>query len=109
MQTNWASFATTDTTNVSSDYQVTVGHNLAAARQLAGNEIGDLQKYARVIFDLSRRNELPNHLLLGSDALFVVRRGDTARDKAAAEWEAVSRSTDREGADLSFLSHVAID
>jgi NAD(P)-dependent dehydrogenase (short-subunit alcohol dehydrogenase family) len=109
MQTNWASFATTDTADVSSDYQVTVGHNLAVARQLAGNEIGDLQKFARVIFVLSRRNELPNHLLLGSDALFVARRGDTARDKAAAEWEAVSRSTDREGADLSFLSHVAID
>ncbi len=95
MQTNWASFATADTADVSSDYQVTVGHNLAAAHQLAGNEIGDLQKYARGIFDLSRRNELPNHLLLGCDALFVVRRGDTARDKAAA--------------DLSFLSHVAID
>jgi NAD(P)-dependent dehydrogenase (short-subunit alcohol dehydrogenase family) len=108
MQTNWASSASADTADVSPDYELTVGHSLAAARQLAGNEIGDLQKYAQVIFDLSRRNELPNHLLLGSDAFFVVRKGDTARDKAAAEWEGVSRSTDREGADLSFLSHVAI-
>jgi hypothetical protein len=66
-----------------------------------------LRKYARVIFDLSRRNALPPHLILGSDALFVVSQGEAARARAAAEWDAVSRSTDRDDADLSFLAQIA--
>jgi hypothetical protein len=51
---------------------------------------------------------LPNHLILGSDALFAIRIVEASRDEAAAEWEHVSRSTDRNGADLSFLEHLSL-
>jgi hypothetical protein len=43
-------------------------------------------------------------LLLGSDALFFVRMAEEARHAAAVEWEAVSRSTDREGADVAAMT-----
>lgn len=107
MPTNWANHASTGAADVMPEYEPSVGHILTAARRLVGNEIGDLRKYARVIFDLSRRNALPPHLILGSDALFVVSQGEAARARAAAEWDAVSRSTDRDGADLSFLAQIA--
>lgn len=89
------------------DDDSSVGRLLAMTEKLAGNEIGDLSRYAKVIFDLSRMDVLPNHPLLGSDALFAVRMAETARDKATAIWEHISRSTGRDGADLSFLDHLS--
>ncbi|MFM0157058.1 SDR family NAD(P)-dependent oxidoreductase [Paraburkholderia sediminicola] len=109
MPTSWASLATKDAPVIMPDYEASVGHMLAMAQRLAGNEIGDLNKYAKVIFDLSRKDELPSHLLLGSDALFAARMAEAARDKATAAWEHVSQSTDRDGADLSFLQHLRLD
>ncbi|MFM0067227.1 SDR family NAD(P)-dependent oxidoreductase [Paraburkholderia aspalathi] len=109
MPTNWAPLATKHAPTIMPDYEASVGHMLSMAQRLAGNEIGDLSKYAKVIFDLSRKDELPNHLLLGSDALFAVRMAEAARDKATAAWERVSQSTDRDDADLSFLQHLRLD
>ena len=73
-------------------------------RALAGNEIGDPAKYAKVIFDLSRANELPHHLILGSDALSAIRAAEAAREQATTAWEPITRSTDRAGASLKFLA-----
>ncbi|MGF7000803.1 SDR family NAD(P)-dependent oxidoreductase [Paraburkholderia sp. GAS32] len=109
MPTSWASLATKDAPAIMPEYEASVGHMLAMAQRLAGNEIGDLSKYAKVIYSLSRKDELPSHLLLGSDALFAVRMAEAARDKATAAWEHVSQSTDRDDADLSFLQHLRLD
>jgi hypothetical protein len=73
-------------------------------RAYAGNEIGDPAKIADLIIDLAGRDTLPAHLILGSDALHVFNLAEAARQKAAAEWASVSRSTDIEGTDLSFLA-----
>lgn len=108
MPTSWAQFASRNAPTLMPDYEPSVGHLLSMTKNLSGNEIGDLNKYAQVIFDLSREDSLPNHLILGSDALFAVRMVEALRDKAAAEWEAVSKSTDRDGADLSFLDHLSL-
>jgi NAD(P)-dependent dehydrogenase (short-subunit alcohol dehydrogenase family) len=109
MPTNWAHFASQDAPKPMQDYESSVGHLLSMMKNLSGKEVGDLNKYAKVIFDLSRRDTLPYHLILGSDALFAIRMVETARDKAAAEWEHVSKSTNRDGADLSFLDHLSLD
>lgn len=74
-----------------------------------GHEIGDPAKIAKVIFDLSRREDLPPHLILGSDALYGHDMVLKAQAQAAAEWEAVSRSTDFEGSDLSLLAGLPLD
>ncbi|MFC3653392.1 SDR family NAD(P)-dependent oxidoreductase [Dyella humi] len=107
MPTSWAPLAMKSAPKVLPEYESSVGHLLTMMESLSGNAIGDLKKYAKVIFDLSRMDALPNHLILGSDALFAVRMVEAARDKATAEWEHVSKSTDRDGADLSFLEHLA--
>jgi short-subunit dehydrogenase len=108
MPTSWAQFASRNAPTLMPDYEPSVGHLLSMTKNLSGREIGDLNKYAQVIFDLSREDVLPNHLILGSDALFAIRMVEAARDKAAAEWELVSKSTDRDGADLSFLAHLSL-
>ncbi|RNF27954.1 oxidoreductase [Massilia aurea] len=103
MPTSWAPTALNSAAALLPEYEATVGHMLAMLGGLPGNEIGDLSRYAQVIFDLSRADRLPNHLILGSDALYAVRMAEAARDQATTEWEHVSTSTDRPGADLSFL------
>jgi NAD(P)-dependent dehydrogenase (short-subunit alcohol dehydrogenase family) len=108
MPTNWGQLASQNAPKLLPDYEPSVGHLLSMTKNVSGKAIGDLNKYATVIFDLSRKDVLPNHLILGSDALFAIRMVEAARDKAAAEWEAVSKSTDRDGADLSFLDHLSL-
>jgi hypothetical protein len=49
---------------------------------------------AAVILDLSRRNDLPEQLVLGSDALARIAQNDVVRSTAALQWREVSRSTD---------------
>jgi NAD(P)-dependent dehydrogenase (short-subunit alcohol dehydrogenase family) len=104
MPTNWARKASGGLPELLPEYRAVVGHIAERTGHLVGHEIGDLDKYAGVIFDLSRRDSLPLRLLLGSDALFFVRMAEEARHAAAVEWEAVSRSTDREGADVAAMT-----
>ncbi len=106
MPTNWAVTAAADAPALEADYQPSVGRVMDVLRTLAGNEIGDLGKYAKVIFELSRADELPHHLILGSDALSAIRAAESAREHAAAVWEPVTRSTDRAGANLKFLAEL---
>lgn len=107
MPTGWASTALSSIVPLLPEYEASVGHIQTMLGALPGKEVGDLKRYAQVIFDLSRKDALPNHLLLGSDALFAVRKAETARDKAMAEWQHISRSTDRVDADLSFLDQLS--
>ena len=104
MPTSWASVAASQTPALIADYAPSVGRIVEVLRKLVGHEVGDLAKYAKVIFELSRAESLPHHLLLGSDALAAVRGAERAREAEASQWEAVSRSTDRDGADLGFLA-----
>jgi NAD(P)-dependent dehydrogenase (short-subunit alcohol dehydrogenase family) len=108
MPTSWARTASEGVPELLPEYQATVGHMSERTRHLVGNEVGDLDKYAKVIFELSRKDSLPAHLILGSDALFFIRMVETAREKSAAEWEHISRSTDRDGVDLSFMEKISL-
>jgi NAD(P)-dependent dehydrogenase (short-subunit alcohol dehydrogenase family) len=104
MRTEWGATAHREPIDLLPDYQPTVGAMLDIMARFVGNEVGDPAKIARVIFDLSRKDQLPPHLLLGSDALHVFEKADGARQQAAAEWLAVSRSTDFDASDAAYLS-----
>jgi NAD(P)-dependent dehydrogenase (short-subunit alcohol dehydrogenase family) len=104
MRTEWGATAHREPVDLLPDYQPTVGAMLDMMARFVGNEVGDPAKIARVIFDLSRKETLPPHLLLGSDALHVFEKADGARQQAAAEWLAVSRSTDFDASDAAYLS-----
>lgn len=90
------------------DYEASVGAMMTMLEAYSGNEIGDPVKIAKVIVDLSRRDELPNHLFLGTDSLFGLDMAMKAHAKAAAEWVEVSKSTDFDGSDLSLLAGLSI-
>ena len=109
MRTNWAQTAAATEAKLLPEYQPSVGAVLDMLKHLAGKEFGDPKKIAAVILDLVQKDELPNHLLLGSDALFVYGLAEAARAKATAEWEPVSRSTDFEGSDFSVFTGGVIE
>ncbi len=103
MRTDWGATANGAAIDLLPDYAPSVGAFLDMMPRFVGNEVGDPAKIAKVILDLTRRNDLPAHLVLGSDALHVLAIAEEARRKAADEWVAVSRSTDFDKSDISYL------
>ena len=103
MRTDWGYTARDAASDILPDYEPSVGAVLQRMKAYVGNEVGDPDKIARLVVDLSSRETLPAHLLLGSDALHVFRQAEAARQKAAADWAEVSASTDFDGAELPAL------
>lgn len=103
MRTGWGEIARGNVPAVTPDYEPSVGAVLDLLKAYVGHEIGDPAKVATIVLDLSRREMLPAHLVLGSDALFVLAQADAERQKQAAEWAEVSASSDFAGTDLVAL------
>jgi NAD(P)-dependent dehydrogenase (short-subunit alcohol dehydrogenase family) len=104
MRTNWGIAAGKDTPPLLADYEQSAGALMKMLSGYVGHEVGDPEKIAQVVVELAEREALPAHLLLGSDALHVFGEAEARRNKAAAEWEAVSRSTDFDGSNLDLLT-----
>jgi NAD(P)-dependent dehydrogenase (short-subunit alcohol dehydrogenase family) len=94
IRTNWTRVARGHVPELLTEYEPSIGEIMRLTENLAGNEPGDPAKVAAVIFDLSRRDVLPEHLILGSDAIARIMDAEAERARLAAEWDAVSRSTD---------------
>lgn len=94
LRTNWTSAALATTPALESDYEPILGPNVQFGKTIVGREPGDPQKCAAVIFDLSRTDELPHHLILGSDAMKRIDAGERARSIDAEKWRPVSESVD---------------
>ena len=109
MRTDWGQIARGHAQVLLPDYQPSVGAMLDLLKNYAGQEVGDPAKIAQLIVSLTRKESLPRHLLLGSDALHVYRQAEDLRQREAAEWAEISASTDFDGADISsfFAKHQA--
>ncbi|WP_105423558.1 SDR family NAD(P)-dependent oxidoreductase [Neorhizobium sp. T25_27] len=94
LRTNWTSAALATTPHLEPDYEPVLGANVQFGKTIVGREPGDPRKCAAVIFDLSRKDELPHHLILGSDAVKRIEAGDRDRSIDAEKWRVVSESTD---------------
>jgi NAD(P)-dependent dehydrogenase (short-subunit alcohol dehydrogenase family) len=94
IRTNWTRVARGHVPPLLPEYEPTVGEIMRLTENYAGNEPGDPDKVADVIFALSREDVLPEQLILGNDALGRIAQEDAARSAAALKWEKVSRSTD---------------
>lgn len=103
MRTDWGATAKGRPIALIEEYEPSVGKFLDHMAHFVGSEVGDPARVANVVFDLSRARDLPVHLLLGSDALQVVAESDAERQKAAEAWLDVSRSTDYEDGEASYL------
>ncbi|KOV80369.1 SDR family NAD(P)-dependent oxidoreductase [Nocardia sp. NRRL S-836] len=93
-QTDWTGPSLV-VTEPSEDYVPSVGVLLGMVRGADGNMPGDPAEAAKVMLDVVAMDEPPLRLLLGSDAVELVRLADQARTAEIDKWEHVSRSTDR--------------
>jgi len=64
--------------------------------------VGDPDKAAKVMVDLAKHPQPPVHLVLGSEAIGILKSADANRNAEMEEWMAVSLSTDHE-ASKNFL------
>lgn len=104
MRTNFGSVTIGAAPKPDVDYDASVGVYLRLLQAINGKEIGDIAKIAKIVIELSRKDEVPNHLILGSDALTFIGAAEKQRDVIGRTWETVSKSSDADDADLSWLS-----
>src|SRR5579871_2918866 len=94
MRTNWGARANQDTPSLLADYEPSVGAVIKALASYWGNEMSDPAKVAQLILRLADSDQLPAHLLLGSDAVQFAGEADVTRTQEAQRWREVSVSTD---------------
>jgi len=99
MRTNWGARANKDTPSLLPDYEPSVGAVVKALASYWGNEISDPAKVAQLILRLADSEQLPAHLLIGSDAVQYAGQAELSRAQEAERWREVSVSTnvDAEG------------
>ena len=94
MRTNWGTRANKDTPDLLPDYEPSVGAVIKALASYWGNEKSDPAKVAQLILRLAASEQLPAHLLLGSDAVQFAGQAEITRAQEAERWRDVSVSTD---------------
>jgi NAD(P)-dependent dehydrogenase (short-subunit alcohol dehydrogenase family) len=94
MRTNWGKSANQNMPDLLPDYEPSVGTFANAYKSYWGNETSDPAKVAQVVLQLAYSDNLPAHLLLGSDAVQHAARAEAARAADAERWHDVSVSTD---------------
>jgi NAD(P)-dependent dehydrogenase (short-subunit alcohol dehydrogenase family) len=93
-RTDWAGRSMTRTPRSIADYDRVFDPIRKAREEKSGKQLGDPQKAARAMLAAIAADCPPTHLLLGSDALGLVRDKLFALESEIREWEAVTVSTD---------------
>lgn len=101
-RTDWAGDSMTYAPHVEG-YETTVDARIAAFKSGQFIPMGDPDKAARVMIDIVNRPEAPLHLLLGSEAVAIVKYSEAAKLRELEKWEPVSISTDHDEAE-NFLA-----
>jgi NAD(P)-dependent dehydrogenase (short-subunit alcohol dehydrogenase family) len=93
-RTDWAGRSMKRTPRSIPEYDELFDPVRKAREDKSGKQLGDPRKAARAMLAAIEADRPPVHLLLGSDALGLVRGKLTALDDEIREWETVTRSTD---------------
>jgi short-subunit dehydrogenase len=100
-RTDWAGRSMVRAGLKIADYEPIFGPLRANREAASGNQLGDPAKAAQAILSIVCAESPPAHLLLGSDALRLVRADRAAVDEEFDSWEDLTRSTDfAEGAQI---------
>jgi NAD(P)-dependent dehydrogenase (short-subunit alcohol dehydrogenase family) len=94
MRTNYGNRATVGTPILLPEYEPSVGAFLRMVKDHWGHETGDPAKVAQVVLRLAASEQLPAHLLLGSDAVQYAWFAEEKREADAKTWYETSMSTD---------------
>jgi len=97
MRTNWGNRVNADVPILLPEYESSVGTWVKSLETYWGHETSDPARVAQVILQLATKEQLPAHLLLGSDAVQYARIAEDKRESDAKAWFQVSVSTDFEG------------
>ncbi|MGY6236184.1 oxidoreductase [Burkholderia ambifaria] len=93
-RTDWAGRSMTRTPRSIADYDAIFDPIRHAREEKSGRQLGDPAKAARAMLAVIAADRPPAHLLLGSDALRLVRAKWAALEDEMRAWEAVTVSTD---------------
>jgi NAD(P)-dependent dehydrogenase (short-subunit alcohol dehydrogenase family) len=98
-RTDWAGRSMIRTPRSIPDYDELFEPIRAARQTASGNQLGNPTKAAAALLRILDEPNPPAHLLLGSDALRLVRAGREAVDRDLDTWENLTLSTDYAPAD----------
>ncbi|QDL27852.1 oxidoreductase [Stenotrophomonas maltophilia] len=93
-RTDWAGRSMARAPRSIEDYDALFDPIRSAREAKSGHQIGDPLKAARAMLQVIDSDAPPSHLLLGSDALQLVRAKLDTMAKSIDAWEQLSRSTD---------------
>ncbi|HDR8857602.1 short-chain dehydrogenase [Burkholderia territorii] len=93
-RTDWAGRSMTRTPRSIADYDALFDPIRQAREEKSGRQPGDPAKAARAMLAIIEADHPPAHLLLGSDALRLVRAKWSALEDEIRTWEALTVSTD---------------
>lgn len=93
-RTDWAGRSMSRTPRSIPDYDALFDPIRRAREEKSGQQLGDPAKAARAMLAVIASETPPEHLLLGSDALTLVREKLSALTDEINAWETLSRSTD---------------
>ncbi|MNG76781.1 3-oxoacyl-[acyl-carrier-protein] reductase FabG [compost metagenome] len=93
-RTDWAGRSMVRSARNIPDYDALFGPIRQARKEKSGKQPGDPAKAAHAMLALIDSQNPPTHLLLGSDALSLVRQKLAALGKEIEQWEKLTRSTD---------------
>jgi NAD(P)-dependent dehydrogenase (short-subunit alcohol dehydrogenase family) len=106
MRTNWGHRAVGDIPTLLPEYEPSVGALIKTLAGYWGHETSDPRKVAQVILELATKDQLPAHLLLGSDAVHYARAAQARRDEDDKQWLDVSLSTDADGVQVEHVLQI---
>lgn len=93
-RTDWAGRSMRRTARSIADYDASFDPVRRAREEKSGKQLGDPQKAAQAMLQVIASPTPPAHLLLGSDALGLVRGKLSRAANEIDQWEALTRSTD---------------
>ncbi|CAN1596945.1 oxidoreductase [Pseudomonas mediterranea] len=93
-RTDWAGRSMRRTERSIADYDASFDPVRKAREEKSGKQLGDPQKAAQAMLQVIASPTPPAHLLLGSDALSLVRAKLSRAANEIDQWEALTRSTD---------------
>lgn len=93
-RTDWAGRSMVRSARHIADYDAVIDPIRAARQAKSGHQLGDPAQAAQALLKIANAADAPVHLLLGSDALGLVRDKLASMTAEIAAWEQVSASTD---------------
>jgi NAD(P)-dependent dehydrogenase (short-subunit alcohol dehydrogenase family) len=93
-RTDWAGRSMQRTARSIADYDASFDPVRKAREARSGKQLGDPRKAAQAMLQVIASASPPTHLLLGSDALALVRDHLSRRTREIDQWETLTRSTD---------------